>query len=123
MDQVEILREVRKELAEVRRLLERGSAGAALVARWPLVLSFEEAAERLGVSVRTMRRMVKCGDVLTVEIHGTRKVPVSELERLIVPPAEVSAAASSAPPRKKPRRPSTEADAIRAVTRPRAARR
>jgi predicted DNA-binding protein (UPF0251 family) len=57
----------------------------------PEVLSYEMAAKRLGVSVSTVKRLVKSGAILTVLIEKTPKIPGSEIRRLATPPVPKSA--------------------------------
>jgi excisionase family DNA binding protein len=50
-----------------------------------MVVSLEEASKRLDVSGQTLRRMVKRGELSTVPVGRTPKVPVSEIRRLCTP--------------------------------------
>jgi hypothetical protein len=50
-----------------------------------LVVDFETAATILDVSMKTLRRMIARGDLLTVVISKVPKVPLSELRRMTTP--------------------------------------
>lgn len=53
----------------------------------PKVIDLEEASERFGVSVMTLRRAIRAGQLKRYEIWGDRKVYVDpeEVERLREP--------------------------------------
>lgn len=46
-------------------------------------LAMEDAARRLSVSTRTLRRMAHAGELALVVVGRTPKVPLSELERIV----------------------------------------
>jgi excisionase family DNA binding protein len=48
-----------------------------------LVLTIEEAAERLGIGRTTMYALVKSGDIRTVTIGRLRRVPAQCLEEYV----------------------------------------
>jgi len=53
-----------------------------------LLHSIDAAATRLGVSVSTIWRLIRSGQLRTVKIRGRTLVPESELQRLAQPPSE-----------------------------------
>jgi len=53
-----------------------------------LLHSIDDAATRLGVSVSTIWRLIRSGQLRTVKILGRTLVPESELRRLVQPPSE-----------------------------------
>jgi len=53
-----------------------------------LLHSIDDAATRLGVSVSTIWRLIRSGQLRTVKILGRTLVPESELQRLVQPPSE-----------------------------------
>jgi excisionase family DNA binding protein len=53
-----------------------------------LAHSIDDAAARLGVSVSTIWRLIRSGQLRTVKILGRTLVPESELQRLVQPPSE-----------------------------------
>ena len=53
-----------------------------------LLHSIDDAATRLGVSVSTIWRLIRSGQLRTVKIRGRTLVPESELQRLAQPPSE-----------------------------------
>jgi len=57
-------------LAVVQEPASGASAPAA-----PLLLSVDEAAQRLGVGLALMRSLVSCGEVESVKIGRLRRVP------------------------------------------------
>lgn len=73
-----VLARLRKELAAVRR-----AAPLCAFGRERLVFTMKEAARRVGVSLRTLERMVAGSEVLTVLIGGARMVPASEVRHAI----------------------------------------
>ena len=50
--------------------------------------SIDDAATRLGVSVSSIWRLIRSGQLRTVKIRGRTLVPESELQRLAQPPSE-----------------------------------
>lgn len=54
-----------------------------------LLVTKAEAARRLSVSVSSIERAMRRGDIRTVRIGGTVRIPVSELECIARPPAQV----------------------------------
>ena len=50
--------------------------------------SIDDAATRLGVSVSTIWRLIRSGQLRAVKIRGRTLVPDSELQRLAQPPSE-----------------------------------
>jgi excisionase family DNA binding protein len=76
-----VLERIEAELQAIRARLEQvlePSPGRA-------VYSLAEAAKRLGVSASTLRRMVRSGELLTVPVGKTPKVPATELARVSAP--------------------------------------
>ena len=53
-----------------------------------LLHSIDDAATRLGVSVSTIWRLIRSGQLRAVKIRGRTLVPDSELQRLVQPPSE-----------------------------------
>ena len=53
-----------------------------------LLHSIDDAATRLGVSVSTIRRLIRSSQLRTVKIRGRTLVPESELQRLAQPRSE-----------------------------------
>ena len=53
-----------------------------------LLHSIDDAATRLGVSVSTIWRLIRSGQLRAVKIRGRTLVPDSELQRLAQPPSE-----------------------------------
>ena len=53
-----------------------------------LLHSIDDAATRLGVSVSTIWRLIRSGQLRAVKILGRTLVPESELQRLAQPPSE-----------------------------------
>jgi excisionase family DNA binding protein len=54
----------------------------------PLLHPIDDAAPRLGVSVSSIWRLIRSGQLRTVKIRGRTLVPESELQRLAQPPSE-----------------------------------
>lgn len=50
-----------------------------------MVIGLEEASRRLDVSIPTLRRMARRGDLLTVLVGKVPKVPMSEIRRIATP--------------------------------------
>lgn len=102
---VDVLERIREELAELRRMVELQRLEAG-----PLTLSYERASKQLGVSERTLRRMVARKELVTVTVGKTPMVPASELRRLVSsapplrPSREAARAVAKASPKLKPRR-------------------
>jgi excisionase family DNA binding protein len=82
----ELLREVLEELRAARK-----------VRALPSLLTPEVTARELSVSVRTVRRMLMDGELLSVTIRGLVRIPVSELERLSAPRTRSARQVKSAP--------------------------
>lgn len=74
-DFVTLLRELVEIRAELARLREDREAEAVTPA---------EAARRLGLSLRTVQRMVKAGELASVKVGGARRV---RLAGVLPPPA------------------------------------
>ena len=53
-----------------------------------LLHSIDDTATRLGVSVSTVWRLIRSGQLRAVKIRGRTLVPESELQRLAQPPSE-----------------------------------
>lgn len=49
----------------------------------PMAVTIAGAAERFGVSERTVRRLVEAGDLGVVRLGASVRIPLSELDRLI----------------------------------------
>lgn len=98
--QVEYRRNSLKPPAGIPELLEevgfrvsRGQGGSPLdrpegarqagITASPMAVKYETAAELLEVSMSTIKRMVKAGDLPTVSLGGTRRIRVSDLESLV----------------------------------------
>lgn len=92
-------------LREVRELRERIDAPAL-----PAALTIARAAQELSISVRTLRRMIAEGRVLTCEIGRVRMIPRTEIERLTTPQIPVP---EPRRPRPGPRRGSPKAEAAK----------
>ena len=73
------------ELAAVRAALAR--IEDRLGRPTPTCLSTQEAAQRLGVGLTTMKRLIASGEVKTATVGKRRMVPASELERIATPDA------------------------------------
>ncbi len=48
-----------------------------------LLLSYREAASLLGVSVRTLARLIEGGEIRTVRVHASPRIARSEVDRYI----------------------------------------
>jgi excisionase family DNA binding protein len=48
----------------------------------PMVITVDQAASALGVSTRTVERMIASGELFSTKVGGSRRIPVSELQRL-----------------------------------------
>jgi excisionase family DNA binding protein len=55
---------------------------ASVVSNKSLLLSSSEAAEKMGVSIQTIRRLIKRGSLKASRVTRNLLIPVSELERL-----------------------------------------
>jgi excisionase family DNA binding protein len=77
---VQVLKEVREGLAEIRRLFKASPEQAPSA-----LLTFDEAARELKVSSRTVQRAVKAGHMLTCQMMGCVRIPASEIARLKTP--------------------------------------
>lgn len=73
-----LLLEVRDRLA---RIEER-------MAPEPTCLRYADAAQRLGVSLTTLKRMVVAGEVRTVRVGRVSMVPLAEIHRVSTPESE-----------------------------------
>lgn len=62
----------------------------------PTTLKFTEAAEALSVSARHISRMVRRGSLMTVDIDGARRIPMSEIQRVASMPSLPSSGATAA---------------------------
>ncbi|WP_269305321.1 helix-turn-helix domain-containing protein [Aeromicrobium sp. HA] len=47
------------------------------------LLTNREVAERLNVSLSTVKRMRYAGELPTIEVRGTRRVPLSAIESIL----------------------------------------
>jgi hypothetical protein len=98
--EIDLLRQV---LEEIRLLREERT-----VKGLPTFLSLEDAAREMSVSERTLRRMVRNGQVLPATIGSSPKIPVSELRRLATqtpryPSARSPGSGRALPPKKFPK--------------------
>jgi excisionase family DNA binding protein len=80
----ESVREVLRESEFRPRPLQKESPlpKASVVSNKSLLLSSSEAAEKMGVSIQTIRRLIKRGSLKTSRVTRNLLIPVSELERL-----------------------------------------
>lgn len=85
------------KLLELFRRVVREELGG--VTREEGLLTYAAAAKRLSVSVPTLRRMVKSGELLISTASKTPKVPLSEIRRLSTPSASMPTLGQRAPPR------------------------
>lgn len=69
------------ELREIRELV---------TAPLPKAMTFDRAARELSISIPTLRRMVRRGEISTVKISRRMMIPASEVERLTTPPEQKS---------------------------------
>ena len=76
---------VEAELRSLRRKIEALTLSVAAQALGRSAYSPAEAAQRMGVSLSTVRRAISLGTVQTVRIGSRRLVPASEVERLCAP--------------------------------------
>ena len=87
------LNKIWRELRALRLELEHRKPGPAAAPApappLPEVLSLRDAAKRLACSERTLRRMVQAGELVTVRVGDTPKVPASEIRRIAQPGAPV----------------------------------
>lgn len=108
MDIEGVLGRLEAAVATLSQLAERNGALGAL--------TMEAAAERLSVSVRTLRRLADRGEVRTVELGRRRLVPLSELARLLEAQPEKDAPRQRGPARRAPSG-ASEAEAVRSALR------
>lgn len=73
--------------------LVRAAVRAELEER-PTTLKFNQAAEALNVSPRHIGRMVRRGSLMTVDIDGARRIPMSEIRRVASLPSLPSSGAT-----------------------------
>lgn len=93
-----------KLLSMLRAVLREELGAREGLAAGPLVYSFASAAKHLEVSERTIRRMVSSGQLLTVEVGETPKVPRSELLRIAQPPTRAPLGARPEHGQRRPNR-------------------
>lgn len=96
-------------LAAVRELVQQVKS-----LQLPAVLSFEDACAQLGkISVPTLKRMIRRGEIRAVPLSGRMGIPRDEIERIAR--GEVSPKAAQPPKsrRQKALDASSSADAIR----------
>ncbi len=78
LDVGEELRGLRKDFARLAALLMKSAAKAI-----PRLVSLGDSARTLGgISVRTLRRRIKDGHILSVEWAGEHYIPASEIARV-----------------------------------------
>jgi excisionase family DNA binding protein len=65
----------------VRRVVREELAAANLGSAADEAVTLAEAAPRLKVSIRTLQRWIKSGDIHAVKIGGAVRVPVAEVLR------------------------------------------
>lgn len=83
----------------------------------PLVVTKQEAARLLSRSLTTLARMLDAGEILSVDVHGTEMIPMSEVQRVATPaPPKSKVAQRRIAPRPSVR---AEADSIDAALRKR----
>jgi excisionase family DNA binding protein len=70
----------------------------------PLAVTLKDAARLMGVSSRHVARMVGRGDLLTVEVGGARRVPMTEIMRHTSPLTAPAPSPPKAPPAPKAER-------------------
>lgn len=98
------LDEILEELKRLSRLME--SPG-------PRLFKYGQAAKALGVSVTTVKQLIRDGELATVKIGKRPMIPMSEIERLSTPAAPKSTS-SRAPRRRRGQRDAkAEAAALR----------
>lgn len=96
--------------AEIRKLVE-------LQSQLPLVLTFEMAAQQLSISVPTLKRMVRDGEILSVPVFRRMGIPRAEVERIARgEPSPVGLHKSSVSRRQRKMEAKSEAASIRALT-------
>lgn len=78
------LQRIEAELRVIRGLMAQGAVQP------PKAVTKAEAARLLSVSPKHIGRMVKRGELLTVDVSGAPRVPMSEIERLSTPPVAPS---------------------------------
>lgn len=78
------LNAVLRELAALRAQLADGAS------QRPKAVTKIEAARLLSVSRKHIGRMVARGELLTVDVSGAPRVPMSEIDRLSTPPVAAS---------------------------------
>lgn len=79
----------------------------------PPVLSKSRAAWALDRSKKTLQRMIRLEEILTVRVHGQEMIPLSEIEKFAKPDRQPKRGGKKkAPPR--PVAPKSEGDKIRA---------
>lgn len=54
----------------------------------PTCLTYPLAAERLGVSLSKLKRMVRAKDIRTARVGKVPMIPISEIQRISTPPPE-----------------------------------
>jgi excisionase family DNA binding protein len=86
----EQLRALRQDVAKILERLEGP----------PKAMSYERAAQMLGVSARKVFDLVAEGRLVPVRIGGRKKIPLSEIERLTTPEKGAKAQARVAARRK-----------------------
>ena len=80
---------VRRAVEPLRQELEKLRAEQHAEA-----VSVREAARRLGVSARTVQRMIRRGELQSVRVGGARRV---QIHSLLSPPSEVPGLAGRSP--------------------------
>lgn len=75
-----LLEDIRNRL---ERLEEKFGPGPTATA-----LKYGPAAKRLGIGVTTLKAMVARGEIRTAIVGGRPKIPVSEIERILLPASE-----------------------------------
>ena len=84
-----VLEELRAMRKQVEEMISRGSER-------PKLYTYEKAAEMLSVSTKTISRMVACGELLMVNVHG-KKIPAEELDRVSTPKPRAKATIEKRP--------------------------
>lgn len=106
------LKQIREEIGRIaERLVER--PGGTL----PRVLTKDQAAKQLSISVRKLRGLIRDGLVVTVPIGRRNLIPLSEVERMADPapvgqkqPVDSIVVRSNGAPRKKTPRAAAQAE-------------
>lgn len=75
-------------MSEIDRLVT--PTGRSKPAEDGLLLTYPQAAKRLGVGLTKLKSMVRNGTLQTSNVDGRRKVPRSELERIALPASSQS---------------------------------